>query len=545
MRTVIYARYSSDLQNPRSCEDQIDLLRDRCTSEGWEIVGVYSDESVRGSAGLTEEARPGINQLLAHIERGGVDQVLAEASSRLARHQRDMLQIYEQVRFYGARLFTTADGELSFITASIKGLMDANQSKSIADHVKRGQRAAIMDGRSPGGIAFGYSMANTIGPSGRAIRGLRVIDQEQAAIVLRIFKEYAENESPKRIAERLNAEGILGPRGGAWKAGTIYGDDKRKHGMLQNRLYIGQLVFNRTSKKLHPVLRKERIRPNAESDWVFQDKPDLRIVSDELWEAVQARRAQSAAGPFRLQRRPKRLLSGLGYCALCGGPWIVTGDERWSCANRKNGHGCVNNRSITTKQYESRVLGGLKEKMLDPALVGTFVKEYHAEYTRQMAGQGRQRSRLEQRQLDVTRKIANLVAAIAEGGGAFKEFTDALAKHKTEQARIEAELRDLAALPVVALHPGIAEQYRAQVRELVKALSQDEETRRHTANIVRGLIDRIDLTPKSSERGVNIEVSGRLATILSLATGQPVPANMYVGDGAGSGNRTRIASLEG
>ena len=42
--------------------------------------------------------------LLAHVERGGVDQVFAEASSRLARDQRDMLQIYELIRYAGARL---------------------------------------------------------------------------------------------------------------------------------------------------------------------------------------------------------------------------------------------------------------------------------------------------------------------------------------------------------------------------------------------------------------------------------------------------------
>ena len=162
-----------------------------------------------------------------------------------------------------------------------------------------------------------------------------------------------------------------------------------------------------------------------------------------------------------------------------------------------------------------------------------------------MAEHNRQRPKLEQRQLDVNRKIANLIAAIADGAGKFKEITDALAQAKAEQSRIEAELRDMAAMPVVAIHPGIADQYRRQVRELAQALSQDEETRRHTAKVVRGLIDRIVLSPKASERGVNIEVSGRLATILSLASGKPVPENMYAGDGAGSGNRTRIASLEG
>lgn len=83
---------------------------------------------------------------------------------------------------------------------------------------------------------------------------------------------------------------------------------------------------------------------------------------------------------------------------------------------------------------------------------------------------------------------------------------------------------EIDAIPVVALHPGIAESYWTQVRDLAKALSQDEESRRQAHNIVRGLIERVTMIPSSGERGVDIEVSGRLATILSLASGKPVPA---------------------
>ena len=40
--------------------------------------------------------------------------------------------------------------------------------------------------------------------------------------------------------------------------------------------------------------------------------------------------------------------------------------------------------------------------------------------------------------------------------------------------------------------------------------------------------------------GVEIEVTGHLAGIIALATGQPVAEAMYVNGGAGSGNRTRV-----
>ena len=116
MRTVIYARFSSTLQNARSTDDQIALCRERCVREGWEIVGVYRDEAISGAAGIDESSRPGLNALLEHVESGDVDQVLAEATDRIARHQGDAYAIRERVTFAGARIFTLSDGEDGLFT---------------------------------------------------------------------------------------------------------------------------------------------------------------------------------------------------------------------------------------------------------------------------------------------------------------------------------------------------------------------------------------------------------------------------------------------
>ena len=83
MRTVIYARFSSTLQNARSIEDQVALCRERCDREGWEVVDVFTDFAISGAAGIDEGARPGLNALLARVEAtnhpgGRVEQVLAD-----------------------------------------------------------------------------------------------------------------------------------------------------------------------------------------------------------------------------------------------------------------------------------------------------------------------------------------------------------------------------------------------------------------------------------------------------------------------------------
>jgi len=52
MRTVLYARFSSTLQNSRSIEDQVALLRERCERESWEVVDVFTDYAISGAAGI-------------------------------------------------------------------------------------------------------------------------------------------------------------------------------------------------------------------------------------------------------------------------------------------------------------------------------------------------------------------------------------------------------------------------------------------------------------------------------------------------------------
>ena len=51
------------------------------------------------------------------------------------------------------------------------------------------------------------------------------------------------------------------------------------------------MVWNRQRFLKDPDTGKRVTRLNPESEWVIKDVPELRIVDDELWQAVQARYA--------------------------------------------------------------------------------------------------------------------------------------------------------------------------------------------------------------------------------------------------------------
>lgn len=518
MRTVVYARYSSQLQNARSIEDQIAVCRERADREGWTIVDVYTDYAISGAAGIESAQRPGLNALLARVEAGGVDQVLTESTDRIARHQGDAFAIRERLQFVGARLFTLMDGEVDEITGTIKGLMDARFRKDLGARIKRGQRGTIKQGRAAAGIAYGYRRANRLDERGELVRGLREIDPDQAAIVQRIFREYAEGRSPNAIATALNAEDIAPPRGTTWRQTTILGDRQRQNGMLNNRLYAGVLVHNRTSKIVNPTTRRTMIRPNPEKDWIEQPAPELRIVEDELWQRVQAIRTNSAGVHRTYQRRPKHLLSGLGRCGVCGGGWIRRTGEYWACGRHHDGGGCANNRTIKNDNYERQVLERLQTQLLAPELVAEYVREYHREHAR-VTGEGqRERATIERRHAEAKRKVDRLVEAIASGGSEFSEIRDVLAKARADRDQFARQLASLDAVPVIALHPGIADDYRRQVQALHDALHGNPAAQLEAVPRLRALIDHILLTPKTTGRGVDVHVVGRLDEVIGLAT---------------------------
>lgn len=89
----------------------------------------------------------------------------------------------------------------------------------------------------------------------------------------------------KRIALSLNAEGVTGPRGGFWTPSALNGNRANGTGILNNELYIGRLAWNRRRWIKDPTTGRRIARANDESQLVVQEVPELRIVTNEVWDA--------------------------------------------------------------------------------------------------------------------------------------------------------------------------------------------------------------------------------------------------------------------
>ena len=515
MRAAIYARYSSDNQRDASIEDQVRECRKRIDHEGWSLTEVHSDHAISGASIL----RPGYQKMLEDARNGAFDILVAEALDRLSRDQEDIAGLYKQLSFAGVQLITLAEGEVNELHVGLKGTMNALFLKDLAAKTRRGLEGRVRQGKSGGGNAYGYDVVHKFTADGTAVHGDRTINEHQAQIVRRIFKDYAAGISPKAIAHRLNAEHVPGPRGSAWGTSTIHGNWRRGTGILNNELYIARLVWNRQRFIKDPNTGKRQARLNPEQEWIIEDVPHLRIVHQELWDRVKDRqqitreRVKTNTNGVRSERarRPRYLLSGLLTCGTCGGGFSKISQHHYGCSTNRNKGICDNRLSMRRDVIEAAVLCGLKEHLMHPDLVAAFIEEFTTEFNRLAASNDGDKAR-QQVELDrVTREITRLIEAIKSGvpGEAVKDEINALETQKTD---LTAKL-DAGPPPQPRLHPNIAQVYRDKVAHLVDALN-DEGTRAEASEAIRALIDEVRLVPKDGT--LKIELYGELAALLSL-----------------------------
>ena len=530
-RVALYARYSSDNQREASIEDQLRICREQAKREKWKIVGTYKDAGISGASMIL---RPGIQALLQDAQAGQFDIVLAEALDRISRDQADVATFFKHLKFAGVPIVTLSEGEISELHVGLKGTMNALFLKDLAAKTHRGIRGRVEEGKSGGGLCFGYNVIKQLDARGDPIRGDREINEAEANVVRRIFREFAAGIGPRTIARTLNQEGVPGPAGKLWSDTTIRGHVKRGTGLVNNELYIGRLIWNRLRYIKDPSTGKRVSRLNPESEWIIKDVPELRIVDDELWHAVRVRQGEIAEkyvnvteavrkhhkkNRLNATRRPKSLLSGLVFCGCCGGPYSLRGADRFACSNHISKGACSNSRTIPREELEARVLSGLKDRMMAPEIVEEAMRAY-AEETNRLNRERRSSGDAWKVELvKVEKQIAQIVEAIADGmyHPSMKEKMTALEARKVELTGVLAE----APQDTPDILPRASSIYAKKVSALTKALNRKEE-RQEAAETLRGLIEKILLTSGPERGEIYATLHGELATILEWTERQAI-----------------------
>jgi site-specific DNA recombinase len=533
MQAAIYARYSSENQREASIDDQVRVCRARAEKEGLTVVEVYSDYALSGAT----FSRPGLQALISDAKRGHFDVVIAEAMDRLSRDQEHIAGIWKTMTFAGVKIITKAEDEVSQLHVGLKGTMNALFLKDLAAKTHRGLAGRVEEGKSGGSLSYGYDVVRQLDTRGKPIRGDRSINPEQAPVVARIFQMFAEGTSPIAIAKALNAAGVAGPQGRAWRDTTIRGHAARGTGILRNELYVGRLIWNRMRFVRDPSTGKRVSRLNPEAQWIRKDLPDLRIIDHGIWDQVQARlgtirTASGADQPDRPnyweKRRAGHLLTQKVFCGVCGGVMTNMGQDYLACSKARKQGLCTNTKGMRRPELDALVIDGLRSRLMAPELVAEFVREFTLEWNRAIAASSIDRDAVARDLAAVERKLAGLIDAISEGmrGAGLQAKMDGLEARKAELvAKLGAP-----APATPRLHPNLSEIYRAKVERLGEALKAGADTQA-ALDAARSLIERVVLTPLETGKGFEIELVGEIAAMVALGAGMPQPTRVASGPG--------------
>jgi site-specific DNA recombinase len=532
IRAAAYSRFSTDLQSERSIEDQIALCRTYAERSGLTIVETYADRAKSGSSTINRQAW---QKLMRDADARMFDVLITEDIDRISRSEADYHAARRRLTFLGIQIHTVHCGEISAIEGSVRAMMSALYLENLAHKTRRGLAGVVAQGRVPGGRAYGYRPV----PSKP---GQFEIDEEQAEVIRRIYREYVAGRTPREIARDLTREGVPSPRGGRWAASTINGNGRRLNGILQNPLYAGRIVWNRLTMCRDPNTGKRVSRINSNSAWHEQEAPHLAIVDSELFEAAQRRKVERSKGHPVHHKRPRHILSGLLRCDGCGGGMSVSGKDKsgrrriYCTAHRESGT-CPDPKTFYLVLVEEAVLSGLRRELKHPAVIAEYVKIYAEERSRLARDVSKDRSRMERRLAVAQRELERAAKALIKGTLPEDVAEKEIAALRLERDQIRSELE---ALPtkqnVVALHPATLERYETQLARLHEALEAgciagDIEA----AAAIRDLVETVTVKRDPVRPGgVQVEIVGRLNALL----GEAADLNLFASVGkmvAGAG----------
>lgn len=472
--------------------------------------------------------RKGGKALLADALASRFDVLIVEGLDRLSRDMGEQDQVVKRLEYRGLRLIGTSDGYDTLakgrkVMRVARGLVNELYLDDLRDKTHRGLAGQFSRGCSAGGKSYGYTTQPAPGGNGRHL----VVDEAQAAHVRWIFEQAADGHSQRAIAHQLNQRGVPSPRGGTWAVSALHGSSAKGLGLLNNRLYVGEITWNRRQWLKDPETGARRYVERPRAEWQTRQAPELRIVPEDLWQRVQGRTRPGPAPGLQPLRGAagKTLFGGLLTCPTCSGPIIAINAQRYGCGTHKDRGAavCANSATFLRAVVDRRLVAELRDELLHPSALA----ELQAAVRAQLASQARERSSAaaapsqasaRKRLAELQGEISRLVDALATVGIS-AAIAGRLQAAEAEQAQLEAHLAARPKKSVDAsaqLIDDVTARYRRLVLQLQDVLNEHGD-RQRTRQILADMLGPVTLI-RDLESGENYAELEEPAERLLLAT---------------------------
>lgn len=523
MRAAIYVRRSTDEHQAASLAVQEEEACRFAATKGWTVDPghVFREDAVSRAEFVK---RPALIAMLNAADRKAFDVVVTRDETRLGGDMlRTGLLVQELLdRGIALRYYFTGE-EVRLDDATSKFVLAARNFASELEREKISQRTRehlstkARRGLNVGGRCYGY--ANVEHKDGeRRVHVDYRIDPGQAEVVRHVFRMYAlEGLGLKRIAKVLNSRRIPSPQAG--RRGTASWSPSVLHEMLRRERYRGVIVWGSIAKTYRGGTKVRVRRSKADPQIVRTERPDLRIIDEELWLAAQARIAGRATGPKPSPGRPpSHLLSaGVSICGECGGPIVATLGKQgkaackvYACSwHRTRGDEvCTTSLRRPVGEVNAQVARWVKENILRESFIIETIRELRArllERTRRVMPEVKQ---LESEASKLRREVDRLVAALASSEQKPDAIVIAVAERQERVRELEARIRvaKLAPDAIDTESRRLEREARARIADLTTALeSNPEEARAFLKALFPG---RLSWRPVETAEGRRYEITG-------------------------------------
>ena len=427
----ILARYSTDNQNPDSIEVQVSKCTDWCHQKNLPILGIFADYATSGM----KDTRPQYEAMMQQLRQGLADTVVIYDQSRMFRKMTAWFSFRDELSAMDVSVVSVTQPMIgkdlrdptNFLTEGSMALFNQIWALQTRQKVMEKMRFMARNGQHTGGKPpLGYRVED----------GRLVICDAEAAIVRRIFSEYASGKSYRDIIAGLNADGLTTKRGTPFGANSL-------HDLLHNEKYIGTLVYGQSPYR-EDGSRNTHSKDGADVIRITDAIP--AIVDKDLFQAVQDRMAlnKHLQGGRPAKNREYPLRSKV-FCADCKSAMTIStskgGYYYYRCTGKKRLHNC-DATPIRADYLEHRVAEAIKMVLGRPDSTSGLIRILRDQAEKIQGGAvSRLRALIDQGK-DVSAKLENAVDAVLNGLNS-PAIQVKIKNHELQKAAIEREMRAL------------------------------------------------------------------------------------------------------
>jgi DNA invertase Pin-like site-specific DNA recombinase len=550
-----YARFSSDLQDTSSIDQQQRRCRERAATNGHEIRTEFefADEAISGK----RRDRDGLSAMLEAARAGRFATLYFDCLSRLARELVITLPVLKELVYVcHVRIISVSEGIDSDIAgwelmAIFRGWMHGEYLKALRAAVLRGQEETVLNDFSVGDWCFGYasepipgSETTRRGRNGKP-RKRYIINEEHARWVRLVFEWFVqERRSLGWIAREMTRLGA--PKDHRSKMNWWHHDYVRR--VLRNQKYIGIWPWGQRTNVYNPLTGQhwQEYRPIEEAAKWLRELPHLRLIDDDTFLKAQAildenelkvanrRRASgqldgSAAGTAR----PRHLLQGLIKCGSCGHTFGVTCGCRYLRCPAARWGACTSKTNLSRELAACKILQAVSDRILhDEAWRQMVFDEAIAAWESRRQAQPDERKEVDRALAEIDQRVARLLDEIEAGRGG-PEVENRLAARRQERQQLLQQRQRFERQEPAEATPPTREWVTEQLQSLHKVLTGGGPA---AADALRNLIGSVVVTEmqQPNRRRKHFRGVFRIAVASVLGGRKAAQADDATGEGTAS-----------